>query len=52
MLDLFTGRPDLVDGTGEPALIAELTRVHSLLGLNPTVAVQRLRLVQASFGRQ
>jgi hypothetical protein len=49
VLGLFTDRPDLLDEPGESALVADLVRVHSMLSFNPPVAVQQLRLVQASL---
>jgi hypothetical protein len=51
VLGLFTDRPDLLDEPGESALIADLVRVHGILSFNPPVAVQQLRLVQASLGQ-
>ncbi|MEU8236880.1 hypothetical protein AB0C07_01395 [Actinoplanes missouriensis] len=54
VLDLFTERADLVDvwdgqgaEAGEPELITELARVHSLLAVDPAVAVAQLQRIQA-----
>jgi hypothetical protein len=47
VLELFTDRADLLDEPGESTIIADLARVHSILGFDPPVAVQQLRVVQA-----
>jgi hypothetical protein len=56
VLDLFTGGSDLLDveddGLPEPELITDLARVHSMLAVDPAVAVQQLRRIQAYLGAE